>query len=939
MATSALSPEELDELRVRLEARAQYQSASTEERERIQRRAELEADFPAFVRAAWHVIRPGQELRWSWHYDLIAEWLTLVFQRKCLRLIVNISPRTLKSILVTVMFPAWVWTKQPSHSFACASYSGELSTEHSVMRRNLIESDWFKSLWGDRLWLADDQNQKTKYKNNFEAQMIATSVGGTATGLGGDTLIVDDALKADEAKSDVIRKAALEWFDGTWRTRLNDQATGALVVVEQRTHELDLSGYLKEEGGWTHLCLPLEAEEHERWVFPVSGRVVEREIGAVLQPDRFPPEVVVVLKKLRLVWSGQYQQHPAPLEGNMIKRADVRYYGGRDPITGERDRELPIKFDNILISVDCAFKDLKTSDYVCVGAIGVSGPDRFILNVVLAHLDMPATELETLRQRRVYGARTVLVEDKANGPAVVKALRQRIPGVIEINPEGGKITRMFAACSEWQSGNWYVQRNAGWTEEFVEEITKFPTAKHDDQCFAAGTKVATLLGEKNIEHVTPGEWVVTPFGLGRVTAAGVTGYAETVSWRGLQLTPTHKVFVDGQFSSVDTITQAAIEDRIGICSLTRWMLLKQLSFSVSPTGSWEGRSGITSANLAATQAGGALRACTLLFGSMSTAARFQKGTTFIIRTLIGSITTLAIWSAYRSASIGRIILGHLQHRRLWRTPESSPRSGTSQKRAAHGIASWLRSQRKNWSAFADNAAKDFFPRDQLCTAGITAHGRQGQPAANATSQLTASFAEPVSLQCDSSTQAGIVEPAAMDASGRRPEQSLVYDLQVEGHGCFYANGILVSNCDMMTQAAIYLQQNGQSYGLIEYLKQLEKAAMAKRLGKTGPAPKKVDASVQQANGTNGGLHETKAMVPETTGPEHETDPTAHKTDGTAHTDEKIGVDIPDNVDRCPACSSVLVQRVAGGKRCGQCGHQWAQPGMRMGQVSPGQLRK
>src|SRR5271168_959985 len=109
-------------------------------------------------------------------------------------------------------------------------------------------------------------------------------------------------------------------------------------------------------------------------------------MGAVLQPDRFPPEVIVVLKKLRLVWSGQYQQRPAPLEGNMIKRADVRYYGGRDPITGERDRELPAKFDSILISVDCAFKDLKTSDYVCVGAIGVSGPDRFILNVVLKHL-------------------------------------------------------------------------------------------------------------------------------------------------------------------------------------------------------------------------------------------------------------------------------------------------------------------------------------------------------------------------------------------------------------------------------------------------------------------------------------------------------------------------------------------------------------------------
>jgi hypothetical protein len=117
-------------------------------------------------------------------------------------------------------------------------------------------------------------------------------------------------------------------------------------------------------------------------VFPISGRVVEREAGAILQPDRFPPEVVTGLKKLRLVWSGQYQQRPAPLEGNMIKRADVRYYGGRDPLTGEQDKPLPQRFDNVLISVDCAFKDLKTSDYVCVGAIGTSGPNRYILNAV-----------------------------------------------------------------------------------------------------------------------------------------------------------------------------------------------------------------------------------------------------------------------------------------------------------------------------------------------------------------------------------------------------------------------------------------------------------------------------------------------------------------------------------------------------------------------------
>jgi len=490
------SDEELKQLEFLASEKERFDKMSEDEAQRIAYRTSLERDFTAFVRAAWPVIRPGLTLSWSWHYDLIAEWLTLVWQRKCRRLIITVPPRTMKTIMCTVLFPAWVWTKEPTHNFACASYSGDLSTEHSVMRRTLIESDWFKRLWGDKLWLASDQNQKTKYKNNHEAQMIATSVGGTVTGLGGDTLILDDALDPRRAGSDIERKAACEWFDSTWRSRLNDQATGALLIVEQRTAELDVTGYVLQNnaGEWTHVSIPLEAEPvrkkdgslgPEQWVFPISGRVVEREPGAVLQPDRFPPEVVAGLKKLRLVWSGHYQGHPSPLEGNMIKRSEIRYYGGTDTITGVKDPPLPASFDSVIISADCTFKDLATSDYVAILAAGVKGPNRYILEVVNKHLDEPATEAAILRMRQTWGAKAVLVEDKANGPAVIKRLKQQIPGVIEVNPQGGKIARMFAVCGEWQSGNWYVDRNAAWCEPFIDQLTKFPGAAHDDMCDSA----------------------------------------------------------------------------------------------------------------------------------------------------------------------------------------------------------------------------------------------------------------------------------------------------------------------------------------------------------------------------------------------------------------------------------------------------------------------
>ena len=136
------------------------------------------------MRRAWEVLHLGRPLVWSWHYDLLCEYLTLVKQRKVLRLIVNVPPRTAKSTIATVCFPCWTWIGDPSHGFLCSSYSRELSTEHSLARRNLITSGWYQSLWGSRFKLAADQNLKTQFDNNQRGQMISTSIGGTATGKG-----------------------------------------------------------------------------------------------------------------------------------------------------------------------------------------------------------------------------------------------------------------------------------------------------------------------------------------------------------------------------------------------------------------------------------------------------------------------------------------------------------------------------------------------------------------------------------------------------------------------------------------------------------------------------------------------------------------------------------------------------------------------------------
>ena len=203
-------------------------------------------------------------------------------------------------------------------------------------------------------------------------------------------------------------------------------------------------------------------------------------MGDVLQPERFPPAVIARLRSRGAIYAGQYQQRPAPLEGNLIKRTQVRYYGGVDPATGQPDEALPEPFDLEIISADCAFKDSETSDFVAIGRLGVKGGKRYLLNVVNAHLGMSATEAQIRREREGRKIAAILVEDKANGTAVVERLRRNLAGVIAVNPEGGKLARFMAAAPEWEAGDWYVDRNAAWTEPFLQQITTFPKAGHDD---------------------------------------------------------------------------------------------------------------------------------------------------------------------------------------------------------------------------------------------------------------------------------------------------------------------------------------------------------------------------------------------------------------------------------------------------------------------------
>jgi predicted phage terminase large subunit-like protein len=451
-------------------------------RERV--RAKLLSDFAAFAQRAWREIEP-KELQWNWHHQLIAEYLMLAHQREELRLIFCMPPRELKSRLVSVLWPAWCWAKDPGLSFILTSYSDSLSEELSVTRRNLLQSRWFQETFPNTVRFSPDQNRREQYGNLRGGMMIATSTEGTLTGKGGDFLVVDDLLSPQQSYSDLERQNANRFFDSTLRSRLNEPVRGGIVIVCQRLHEADLPGHLTESepGVWTMVNLPMVAEADEKILFPISGKVIERKAGDLLHPARFPKSWAEKQQRTigRLVWSSQYQQRPSPLEGNLVKASDIQFYGGKDWTTGVKDPDLPATFERTIISVDCTFKDKSTSDFVAILVIGVNGSRRYVRHIVNARLSLDGTENEIRAAYVNYApVSAVLVEDKANGSAVISHLTENISGVIAVNPEGGKVSRMMAVSPEFQANNWFFDRTGAWTNRAIDQLCLFPNAKNDD---------------------------------------------------------------------------------------------------------------------------------------------------------------------------------------------------------------------------------------------------------------------------------------------------------------------------------------------------------------------------------------------------------------------------------------------------------------------------
>jgi predicted phage terminase large subunit-like protein len=438
-----------------------------------------ERSLRAFIEQAWPILEPDTTFVPNWHIDLLCEYLEAVTAGECQRLLINVPPRTMKSLLVSVLWPAWEWIRRPGGRWICASYAESLAIKHSVDRRTILQSAWYQSRWGNRVQLTDDQNLKGEFQNTARGVMIATSVGGSVTGKGGDRVIADDLHNPQQAESDAQRETAVTYYRTTLSTRLNDKKTGAYVVVMQRLHERDLAAFCLDMG-YEHVCLPAEAETRTVHVFPRSKDTFVREAGDLLWPAREGAAELELQKRMlgSSAYAGQYQQRPAPAGGAIFQREWMQFYD-----------ELPT-LTQLTTSWDMSFKNKPDNDYV-VGLVGGRcGADRYVIDRVKGQWSFT----ETCRQvkhlaARYPAARTHLIEDTANGPAITDTLKQQLSGIIAVQPDGGKLARAQAVSPMVESGNVFLPNprphgrlipERAWVEDFVYQLIMFPHGAHDD---------------------------------------------------------------------------------------------------------------------------------------------------------------------------------------------------------------------------------------------------------------------------------------------------------------------------------------------------------------------------------------------------------------------------------------------------------------------------
>lgn len=460
-------------------------------------RVDAEHSLRAFVKLSWKILEPGRDYVSSWHIDAVCDHLEAVSNGQLTRLLINIPPGCMKSLATEVFWPAWEWgpRKRPDLRYVSASYSNDLTVRDNRRCRNILQSEWYQRLWGKRFKIVGDQNAKMRFDTDYAGFKIATSVGGLGTGERGDRFIIDDPHNIKDGESDAKRLAALLWFTETVPTRMSDPEKSSIIVIMQRVHAADISGYiLEKELGYEHLMLPMEFEPERKCYTSIGFEDPRKYDGELLWPERMTPAVVERDKGVLGPYAvaSQFQQRPSPRGGGMFHKDWFEIVDA-----------LPAGLRTTVRGWDLAGTDSLKAAYTA-GVKMSRAKDGFFYIEDVVRIQASAGKVERLmknvasrdgQQVRISGPQ----DPGQAGKAQASYLTRQLAGYnVKFTVEtGDKETRALPMASQAEAGNIRILRGL-WNEDYLDELCTFPFSKFKDQVDASSRAFAELIPKRKL---------------------------------------------------------------------------------------------------------------------------------------------------------------------------------------------------------------------------------------------------------------------------------------------------------------------------------------------------------------------------------------------------------------------------------------------------------
>ena len=438
-------------------------------------------DFHAFVVDAWPYVEQTTVYVDGWHIRMLCDYLQALAEGKIPSnsLLINIPPRHMKSLLVNVFFPAWIWARSPGDKFLCFSYSSDLTIRDSMKCRALIGSNWYQMRF--QVSINPRNDTKDQFENMTGGYRYCFGTGGSIAGQGGDYLLIDDPLEISRANSKADREKVNYVYDNAIAMRGNDPKTVKKILIMQMLHDDDLCGHVMARGDpWEQLILPAEYEG-PRFQSSIRRADPRKEIGALLWPERFGPDEIARMKQTlsEIGVAGQLQQRPTPLLGAIFKKA---WFEARVP---------SVECVGRYFSWDTANSIEDTAAYTC-GIVGELAPDYrlFIRSVWRDRIEFPQLQYAVESQVKRYGGKMlkdIIIENKVSGVQVIQSMKQisaYADNVVPFNPKGDKIARAYEAAKWCEKGMVVLpppSEQTQWMADFEDEIFTFPNSKFKDQ--------------------------------------------------------------------------------------------------------------------------------------------------------------------------------------------------------------------------------------------------------------------------------------------------------------------------------------------------------------------------------------------------------------------------------------------------------------------------